>query len=119
MERPDFAQAILAEQTNLHAALETIKQLSERVESGQSGQVDSGQMSSRQFHAPAIEARVKGGHGVKNVHPKVYSSKVKGEVIRQYAEAYPQKTHAEIATHFQVSTKTVQRALKRGTESDA
>jgi hypothetical protein len=34
MERPDFAQAILAEQTNLHAALETIKQLSERVESG-------------------------------------------------------------------------------------
>jgi hypothetical protein len=44
-------------------------------------------MSSRQFHAPAIEARVKGGHGVKNVHPKVYSSKVKGEVIRQYAEA--------------------------------
>ena len=30
-EQPDFTQSILAEQTNLHAALETIKQLSERV----------------------------------------------------------------------------------------
>jgi hypothetical protein len=30
-EQPDFTQAILAEQTNLHAALETIKQLSECV----------------------------------------------------------------------------------------
>jgi len=72
-------------------------------------QVDSGQMN-----APATKARVKGGHGVKNVHPKVYSSKVVGEVIRQYAQTYPQKTHVEIATHFQVSTKTVQRALKGG-----
>ena len=102
-ERPDFAQAILAEQTNLHAALETIKQLSTRVNNEESGQVDSGQIN-----APATKDRVKGGHGVKNVHPKVYSSKVVGEVIRQYAQTYPQKTHVEIATHFQVSTKTVQ-----------
>lgn len=78
----------------------------------QSGQVDSGQMSSGQFPTPAPKARAKGGHSVKNVHPKTSSRQIKGEVIRQYAQTYPQKTHAEIATHFQVSTKTVQRALK-------
>ncbi len=83
-----------------------------RAESGQSGQVDSGQMSSGQFNTPAVEARAIDGHGVESVHPKVYSRQVKGEVIRQHAETYPGKTHAEIATHFQVSTKTVQRALK-------
>jgi hypothetical protein len=78
----------------------------------QSGQVDSGQMSSGQFHAPATKASAKGGHSVRNVHPKTSSRRIKGEVIRQYAQTYPQKTHSEIATHFQVSTKTVQRSLK-------
>ncbi len=78
----------------------------------ESGQVDSGQMSTGQLHAPAVKARAIGGQVVESVHPKVYSRQVKGEVIRQHAQTYPGKTHAEIATHFQVSTKTVQRALK-------
>jgi hypothetical protein len=97
----------------LQLELESYRKIAQScVKNGQSGQVDSGQMSSGQINAPAVEARAIGGQVVESAHPKTYSRQVKGDVIRQHAQTYPGKTHAEIATHFQVSTKTVQRALK-------